>query len=66
MWIRVCVDVDEWGQVNGLSAEHHDDNGQRDGLSVYGHGPFDTPAEAFAECLRRAVDTYGLPMRLFD
>lgn len=66
MFLRVCVDLDQQGQPCGWSWEHRTEAGP---LRVHvgpWPGPFDTPAEAFADACRSALDSVGFQMPLFE
>jgi hypothetical protein len=62
-WARVCVDVDDRGNVRGYSVEVHDDR-ELVTLKVWPCGPFDTPAEVLAEALAWLSSTYGTQLTL--
>ena len=66
MWRRLCVDVEQNGNVRGWSVEQHDEWGRIVGILVGPVGPFDTAEEALREAAARWLDTWGVPMRLFD
>lgn len=64
MFIRLCVDIDQHGNVKGSSAELHD----RDGLVTFVTdtvSPFDHPEEAFASLLAGQSALFGQQLELF-
>lgn len=64
MFVRICVDVDQQGQVAGSSYELHD----QDGLVTFvtdSVSPFDTPEEAFADLLAAHRQQFGWQPALF-
>lgn len=64
MFVRICVDVDQLGQVKGSSYELHD----QDGLVSFVTDsvcPFDSPEEAFADLLAAHRQQFGTHQTLF-
>lgn len=64
MFVRVCVDLDEAGNVIGASYEALDTEGTT-ALWTTTVAPFDTPAEAFESALEEARSHIGWQRLLF-
>jgi hypothetical protein len=66
VWVRLCVDVEQNGNVTGWSVERHDEWGRRIGVLCGTPGPFDTVEEALRYAQARALDRWGEQGALFD
>lgn len=66
MWTRLCVDVDRNGSPIGWSAERHDEAGNLVGVITGDGARFRTVLDAITYARVRSVDTWGVPMRLFE
>lgn len=62
-WARVCIDVNDRGEVVGYSVEVHT-NGELLAVHVFPNGPFDYPLETFADALQWLRQEYGEQLTL--
>ena len=65
MWMRLCVDVEQNGNVRGWSVERRDEWGRTNSILVGPVGPFDTAQEALDAAHLAALDNWGAQGALF-
>lgn len=64
MWARVCIDLDHRHNVLGWSVEVHNQD-ELAAVHVFPCGPFDIPAEVFADAVDWLHHQYGAQLQLF-
>jgi hypothetical protein len=65
-WYRLCVDIEDTGEVRGASYEQRDADSaiQIVVLNHVVYGPFDTVGEVATAILRLVTERHGLQLRL--
>jgi len=62
-WARICIDVNDRGEVKGYSVEvHHDDT--LEAIHVWPVGPFQSPHDELTRLLVWLQATYGEQLTL--
>lgn len=64
MWTRLCIDVDDRGDVRGISIERHDGDGPTT-VWTTSVGPFDDPHQALETALHERQLRFGTVATLF-